>query len=231
MPTSTPRGCGTGLPRRLLPPLCRSLRYARGAVFGNHAVDGFGQRLERLSLLDATDSATFSVAHSEDETGPGADAILGLAGETDVRPPFSFAPLVHDRRWAGEPTDISAADSTVGDVVDAVASHEVTVLHDMLVHANPAGTDDLLGAHLEAESYADFIAVSVGGHRDLIERLRSRSLYDETLFIVCADHGERLPGDQPADGAERAMLGRPPSRACRSRSDFAAPRSTRNPRE
>lgn len=168
-----------------------------GLRVGEHGVRKGGDTLRTDDLLSGSHSIAFSsITKIKQMTGESA-LIKGI--ETDSRTEQSFVNLSDPdlRRTSG--TDQICAPEFDHDYISAIREHELTFLHDMVVHSSspeysvPWGwTADRDSVRENRQRYRRDVDLSLSAHRRLLSELRDAGLLSSTLFVLVSDHGQLL---------------------------------------
>lgn len=133
------------------------------------------------TLFSATESVSFS------NTTTDEDCVIADI-EADSRGLHEF------RNWLdGRPDDAD-------ELLEAIADHELTMLHDWLVHDTGPRVDidaevyqtDKDSPSANLHQYDKQVGLSIDAHERILEALAERGLYENTLFVVWGDHGQAV---------------------------------------
>lgn len=161
-----------------------------------HGVFDFGHEyVGDESLFTVTDAASRSRITRD------GDVIAGLNATNE--------PIVEFRKWFAPRLDNAEHDDEFREpedadaLLDSLDDHDVTFLHDWVVHGadrgHPGAWTYTISETDPAENhrrYRKSQQMSLSAHENLLSALRNRGLFENTLFVVWGDHGECL-NEQP----------------------------------
>lgn len=210
-----------------------------------HGVDGTGMSASSRTLLSATDSVSLSHGTALRIGGRILTALLSNEQAT-----LGFHNLILELRRPGARVESDGEDWMPSTELDpqadadpaVVGDHDLAFVHDMIVHncapMVSAPADWLPSWDPNDEPRADYrtaVRLSRSAHRIFLDRLRDIGVFEDTLFIVVADHGESLttPHDGPPghDGTVPAdSVARVPVELCHTAVDGTRVDTDMNPR-
>ncbi|NEU58607.1 alkaline phosphatase family protein [Halorussus sp. MSC15.2] len=158
-----------------------------------HGVYEFGDRYSgQDTIFTATDSLSTSGLTNEEN-----NLLFGFDVDQDHVPFSDWFPeaLANTDATARTPEGLEESPEQI----DQLEDYELAFLHDWILHG--VGVDDEDPWHYTAdhddpaknhEKYQSQLQMSIAAHETILEELKARDLYEDTLFVVWGDHGEAL---------------------------------------
>jgi hypothetical protein len=176
-----------------------------GLSLDHHGADGAGVRKPVGELLSVTDSVSMAVGTKRLRLKGRILASLSPKKQESL----AFHNLIPESERPGGET--GPVTEQIGDP-SIIGDHNLAFLHDLIIHNSAPDPNAPLSlptwdpSDRSRSEYRRAVRLSASAHGTLLDRLRDAGLFDTTLFIVLADHGEiisstRFAGPAGHDGA------------------------------